>query len=229
MKMYFLECKCDIFLDDFFFLFCETSPISWGVVQGWIKTGILKQIVLWWWTAVMQMMERAKTKKLEAIAIIIIIIIYVVMVLMMGLHWRSKWATHTVAGCWLSLLMPCHHDCIPVISKIYYVTTVYQSSQKHISSRLYTSHLEKIFHHVSWFTTIYQSSQQKNISSRLYTSHLKKIFHHDYVSVISKRYFITTAYQSSQKYISSWLYTTSHLKKIFYHDCIPVTTWIYQS
>ena len=41
----FLECKCDIFLDDGF-LFCETSPISRGVVQGWIKTGILKQIVL---------------------------------------------------------------------------------------------------------------------------------------------------------------------------------------
>ena len=59
MKMYFLECKCDIFLDDVF-LFCETSPISRGVVQGWIKTGILKQIVLWWWTAVMQMMERTR-------------------------------------------------------------------------------------------------------------------------------------------------------------------------
>ena len=163
MKMYFLECKCDIFLDDGF-LFCETSPISRGVVQGWIKTGILKQIVLWWWPAVMQTMERAKTKKLEAITMIIIIIFHVVMVL----HWRSKWATHTVAGCWLSLPMPCHHDCIPpVISKIYFITTVYhQPSQKDISSWLYTSH------HLDIPVVV--------ISSQLYTS---------------CRYYIPTIYQ----------------------------------
>ena len=85
MKMYFLECKCDIFLDDVF-LFCETSPISRGVVQGWIKAGILKQIVLCWCPTVMQMMERAKIKKMEAVTITFIIIVYVVMVLMMGLH-----------------------------------------------------------------------------------------------------------------------------------------------
>ena len=150
------------------FLFCETSPISRGVVQGWIKAGILKQIILWWWPAVMEMMERAKTKKLEDITITIIIIIYVVMVLMMGLHWRSKWATHTVAGCWLSLPMPCHHDCIPpVISKIYFITTVYhQPSQKDISSWLYTSH------HLDIPVVV--------ISSQLYTS---------------CRYYIPTIYQ----------------------------------
>jgi len=145
-------------------MFCVTSPISRGVVQGWIKAGILGQSVcdggrLWcrWW-------KEQKQKKLEAITIMIIIIFHVVMVL----HWRSKWATHTVAGCWLSLPMPCHHDCIPpVISKIYFITTVYhQPSQKDISSWLYTSH------HLDIPVVV--------ISSQLYTS---------------CRYYIPTIYQ----------------------------------
>ena len=151
-------------------------------------------------------------KKLENITIIIIIIIYVVMVLMMGLHWRSKWATHTVAGCWLSLPMPCHHDCIPpVISKIYFITTVYhQPSQKDISSWLYTSHhldipvvvissqlytsCKYFIPTIYWYTIVINiSSQQYYTSHRCFTPNIPLI---EISSRLynSRRYFSTTIF-----------------------------------
>ena len=156
------------FLGWFFSCSVKLHLYPGGLSKDGLKRGSWSKLFcdggrLWcqWW-------KEQKQKKLEDITIIIIIIIYVVMVLMMGLHWRSKWVAHTVAGCWLSLPMPCHHDCIPpVISKIYFITTVYhQPSQKDISSWLYTSH------HLDIPVVV--------ISSQLYTS---------------CRYYIPTIYQ----------------------------------
>ena len=129
-----------------FFLFCVTSPISRGVVQGWIKAGILKQSVcdggrLWcrWWKGQKQKTGSHNNHDYHYCLCGNGADDGAALTFQMG-HTHSRWLLTESSDALSSRLYTSHlknilrHDCIPVISKTYFITTVYQSSWKDISS-----------------------------------------------------------------------------------------------